>query len=252
MKNPIILTLVLSFALFSCKKKPEPVVPEPVGSVTVNMKHVVDNMDLVLNSSYKTPHGDTIRITKFIYYISNIELVRTDNTTHKVPESYHLVDHSKPATVAIRLDQVPAGTYSGMRYMIGVDSTRNVSGAQSGDLDQAKGMFWSWSTGYIFLKLEGTSNQSGAVNKGVTYHIGGHKGVNKAQRSGVIEFGSTAISVTDGSSSSVNLKVDVNEIFDSPNTLDFSQDYYIMSAGANAKKIADNYADMVSLLEIKN
>jgi len=38
-----------------------------------------------------------------------------------------------------------------------VDSLANVSGAMSNDLDATKGMYWSWQSGFINLKIEGKS-----------------------------------------------------------------------------------------------
>jgi hypothetical protein len=60
-----------------------------------------------------------------------------------------------------------------MEFMIGVDSARNNSGAQTGALDPTNGMFWSWSTGYIMAKFEGTSAQSPAAANALKFHIGG-------------------------------------------------------------------------------
>jgi hypothetical protein len=64
---------------------------------------------------------------------------------------------------------VPAGTYTGMYLTMGVDSARNVSGAQEGALDPANGMFWSWTSGYIMIKAEGLSPQGAGGS--FTYHL---------------------------------------------------------------------------------
>jgi hypothetical protein len=34
-----------------------------------------------------------------------------------------------------------------IKFLLGVDSLKNVSGIQTGALDPAKGMFWTWNTG---------------------------------------------------------------------------------------------------------
>ena len=60
--------------------------------------------------------------------------------------------------------------------MIGVDSARNTSGAQLGALDPANSMFWSWNSGYIFVRMEGNSPQSTQPYNKLQFHIGGFKG----------------------------------------------------------------------------
>ena len=83
---------------------------------------------------------------------------------------------TKPTAKAatLTLSDVPEGSYTEMSYVLGVDSTRNVSGAQAGALSTANGMFWSWSTGYIMLKAEGTSPNSGTGS--FSFHLGGFSG----------------------------------------------------------------------------
>ena len=102
--------------------------------------------------------------------MSNISLSNDDgSTTYEFPNSYYLVDATNAASLNIDLEDVPNGDYTKVNFMIGVDSTRNVSGAQEGALDVANGMFWSWNMGYIFMKMEGTVQDSIDFR----YHIGG-------------------------------------------------------------------------------
>ncbi|MBK9581192.1 MAG: hypothetical protein IPO48_04510 [Saprospiraceae bacterium] len=82
-----------------------------------------------------------------------------------------------------------------VELMFGVDSTRCSSGAQTGALDPAKGLFWSWSSGYIMVKAEG--NAPTAADGSFAFHLGGFKGVNKVQTTKSYNFGSTAL-VVDG------------------------------------------------------
>jgi hypothetical protein len=198
--------------------------------------------------------GDTFTISKFNYFISNIVITKNDNSTYVEPNSYHLVKHSNAASTILTLANVPVGSYKSLSFMLGIDSTRNVSGAQTGDLDPvtASDMYWSWNTGYIFVKLEGTSPKSGASDKSLTFHIGGGGGVNKAQRNFNLSFGSVTANVTTATVPLVHLSVDASELFKTPNTIDFSTSYSQMSSGPSAKKYADNYADMIKFEHVHN
>lgn len=251
------ISLILVFALVACKKdtktEPEPENPvTPTGSLKINFENVVDTMDLDFVTTYTNANGDSYTITKFNYYISNIVITKNDNSIFAEPESYHLVQASDPLSSIITLKNVPFGSYKSLTFMLGVDSTRNCSGAQTGDLAENKNMFWSWNTGYIMLKIEGSSPQSGDANKALTLHMGGYYGVNKAQRNFNLGFGSSTANVSDAITPIVHLSVDASKIFKGQTTIKFATDYFQMSANASVKKYADNYANMIEFEHVHN
>ena len=97
--------------------------------------------------------------------------MKTDNSIVTIPNTYFLVNQDEEASMAIEMDSLPLGLYKSIKFMIGVDSTRNVSGSQTGALDPANGMFWTWNSGYIFLKMEGTSPVIPNTGHNFTFHI---------------------------------------------------------------------------------
>ncbi len=243
---PLFLGLVL--AAISCKKDdpapdPEPQPPAPTRTVSLQFKHIVDTSDLVFGALNYNPANQEYRVNKFIYYISNVVLIRTDNSSYVVPESYYLVDHANPASLKIDLS-VPQSTYKAVSFMLGVDSARNTSGVQKGALDQGNKMFWTWNTGYIFLKLEGSSPSSGDPAKELTLHIGGFKGANKTQRTYSFNLGND--DPAPDKNITLGFVTNVNELFRTPQNTDFASTFHIMTAGSSANAIADNYADMFS------
>src|SRR5207342_386143 len=154
--------------------------------------------------------GASITVTKFNYYISNVVFMTKAGGAFVQPESYFVVRH--PDKRKLIVSSVPSGTYTAIRFVIGVDSTRNCSGAQTGGLDLgATGdMYWSWNTGYIFMTFEGHSPQSGSSAKTITYHVGGFKGADKAQRNVEITLGDTPLIINDNAAL-VKLRADVNK-----------------------------------------
>ena len=245
--------------LSACKKKdtvtdpPASNEPTPAANakVIVSMNYTFGNDNFALQQWYKTENGDSLRIRKFVYYLSNIVLVKADGTRYTEPNSYHLLTFSNTSTPSFTLSDVPEGEYTKLEALIGVDSLRNCSGSQTGDLDQAKGMFWTWNSGYIFSKLEGTSPKSPG-NFDVTYHIGGFKGVNKTQRSISLPIGATALKASVTSAAQLLLKTDVAEVFKNPAKINVANTYYVMNEGAAAASIADNYKDMISVKGVVN
>lgn len=118
---------------------------------------------------------DSLNFSVFQHYLSNVKLHGVDGSVWEDTESYYLLDASDASTLNIEFTGVPAGEYDRIEFTLGIDSLRNVSGVQSGALDPANNMFWSWNTGYIMLKAEGAS-QGGMF----AYHLGGFSGPNSA------------------------------------------------------------------------
>lgn len=249
----LILPLFSVLVLFSCSKKDDPVAPtqggtQPVGEGAVKLEFFnnVGGSALNLNNQwYKNEHGDSFKVSKFNYYISNIKLNGT-NEAYVEKESYHLLQQDSASSLAFDLTSVSAGTYTSITFTIGVDSLRNVSGAQKGALDPTNGMFWSWNTGYIMLKLEGTSPKSNITDHQIIFHAGGFSGVNSVVRTMTLTFPNPII-VTMSGVNHIHLTADVLSLFKSPNVIDFASLPVMNTPGADAKKIADNYANMFTV-----
>lgn len=252
----LLLLLITSPGLNSCKKdktEPEPLPETNPVSLQIEFEGMVGDSALVLSTkTYTNAAGNTFNVTLYRYYISNIKLTKTDNTVWTEADSYHLIDYSKPASTILDLYNVPGGSYKSITFTIGVDSARNVSGAQTGALDPANDMFWSWNSGYIMAKFEGTSPQSTASANNLKFHVGGFSGVNNTIKTISLSFGAQTADVTNSTIPKVHLSNNLLEWFESPATIDFSTINIIHMPGTAAKTIADNYADMFTFEHIHN
>src|SRR5690349_15893494 len=146
--------LLLCLLSAACRKDPDPVpAPQPAAPELVfDFAAVVQGQGkLIKDSVYDNHVGDKFSAGVFKYYISNISLVRADHLVFTEPESYHLISHFE-GKERFTVKNIPKGDYVAVRFTIGVDSARNVSGAQTGDLDVSNNMFWDWDTGYLFYK----------------------------------------------------------------------------------------------------
>ncbi|TGE25312.1 hypothetical protein E5K00_09015 [Hymenobacter aquaticus] len=236
------LTLaVAAVSLTSCKKDKD--VAPAVGELDIEMDHVVGSSSLVLNATtpnYTTPSGDHFSVTTLRYYVSNIRLRKSDGTEYVQPESYYLVDAARSDSKTLVLKNVPTGDYTGITFTIGVDAARNTSGVQQGALAPSD-MFWGWTTGYVFLKLEGKSPE--APSGGFAYHVGGFEGTNSALRtvSPALPTGVNILVRTDHTPE-VHMKVDALKILTGPTTVRFATFEAPHMPGPAAAKLADNYA----------
>lgn len=253
----LFIALLVMFS--SCKPDdkndtPNPTNNTPTGNVTVKVNHTFGAAAFDFTSTFKNPSDNTEDMTfsSIQYILSNFELQTTDGTWVPVPESYYYINGKQSQSLSFTLKDVKIQDYKAVRFLIGVDSTRNVSGAQTGGLDPATGMFWSWNTGYIFFKVEGDCPQLttpfGSSN--FVYHIGGFNGQYNALVWAEASFGSKTLSVKSGSNTLL-LKADVEEVFKKPIAFELTNTPQITLNGPEAVAFALNYADMFSVTDIE-
>ena len=215
-------------------------------SISLEFEHVwgSDAVSVPHTGHFVTNSGEHIMFSKLQYYISNIELIENDGDLWAEDYSYHLLELGDDNTLHIDLDNVPVGDYTGIRYMIGVDSTSNVSGPQTGALDPANNMFWSWSNGYIFLKAEGMEHMS---STNFTYHIGGFRNANStnAIQEMSFDFAPMMAEVKPNANPVIHHVVDVQKFFDgSGMNLQVANQAMVHMPGAMAVNISRNYREM--------
>lgn len=245
------LRVALLLLLSGCTPDPSldpPLPPAPAPpstTLTVHIHHHVDGQPLVLNQSwYKNENGDDYQVSEYKYYISHLELIAEDGHRFAEPEVYHLVDEARPGSRTISFGPVPPKRYHQLRLLIGVDSLRNVSGAQTGALDPLHGMFWTWNTGYIMAAFAGTSPQAGPIPQNLSFHIGGFSGPHSALRWVTLDLD---LELEPGQAHRLDLYNNLNEWFRGAHLIDFSQFSSLSAPGFGASMMADNYATMFSL-----
>ncbi|MES2680474.1 MAG: MbnP family protein [Bacteroidota bacterium] len=248
----LILSLCTSFLFFSCKKDEkveDPVVPPTSApAVAMSFEALMNGKVLKPNVWYVNFYADSFTVRRFNYYISNVKLKRMDGFVFSEPESYHVNKHID-LKEAFTINNVPEGTYTGIEFIIGVDSARNVSGAQTGDLSVEEQMFWEWNSGYIFFKLEGDCRTGDPNKEDFAIHVGGFTGKNNALQKCTFTLADPIVA-KNGKKSSVFYQVLMEEIFKNPADLDIET----ISNGGNAalKSVSDNYRDMFKIARVQN
>lgn len=214
-------------------------------TVEVNFQHVYNNKPIQFDTVlYSNGLNQNFTLSKFKYYISNIRLVPMQ-TQRKKGQNIYLIEEADDHSKKMILEAKKNIQYSGVEFSIGVDSTLNCSGAQSGALDPINGMFWTWNNGYIFLKLEGKSPSASSTGKILEYHIGGYKSPSNNNRMVYLPF-KEPLFVDQLKVSPLIIKVELAEFFINPVNLNFEKMPTVTDL-ANATLIADNYKDMFSV-----
>nr|WP_293838311.1 MbnP family protein [uncultured Arsenicibacter sp.] len=256
-----LIGIVSTMLLWGCQHDPE---TAPTGRMRVTFDNVVGDKDLVLNSgTYTNGSKETFSVSLFNYYVSNIKLLKADGTSFTVPQdsSYFLIRESQPATQTISVGQIPYGEYTGMEFMVGVDSLRNTMDVskRTGVLDPAGGhsggMYWDWNSGYIFLKLEGSSPQAVETAGTFMYHIGLFGGYQAKTLNNLrtvrVSFNTNKAVVGQSLTPAVQLRTDVATIFDGPTKISIAQHPDVMVSDFSAI-IANNYSQMFRFVNLQS
>lgn len=228
-----------------------PAGPGPVPSLQLSFTHMMGQQPLVRNRvTYTNASGETFTISRFRYFLSNFSLETASGSMVTLPPAYFLVDDAIDSSKNIRLDSIPAGTYKSIRFMIGVDSIRNVSGVQSGALAVETGMFWTWNSGYIMAQIEGHSPVVNTPMQEFLFHCGGYK-----SKDGVLKYITLPLPepliIPAAHQPQINLTANVEKWF-LPDTVSFKKITVIMAPGVKARQVAGNYQHMFNITRISN
>jgi hypothetical protein len=115
-------------------------------------------------------------ISTLKFYISDIKVHYTDKTEYSLVKYAYLINILDSLHNHFSLDINSNRDLDFVSFNLGIDSTINVSGAMEGDLDPMNNMYWTWQSGYINIKFEGS------IDDGVQreYHLGGYAYPNNA------------------------------------------------------------------------
>lgn len=203
-------------------------------SLSLSFHFKFKGQPLELAKSYITGQHDTLALHTVRFYISDITIQYQDHSTSNFSEG-HLVDFQVPASQKINLPIATKKAIKSIAFSIGLDSLANISGALSGDLDPAKGMYWAWQSGYINMKIEGKSSSCNTRKNQFQFHIGGYLKPNNALRT---------VTLFPQRNGSITISADLAAFFAD---VSLSEINSIMIPGKRAMQLADSSVKMFSV-----
>lgn len=188
---------------------------------------------------YPNPGGDgEFTVRDFQFFVSNVRLVG-EGAEFAESESYHLARFdSDDGSYVIELDSVPRETFTQLRLGIGVDSVANGTIMSIGDLDPNGRMAWSWDVGYKFVLFEG-GLQLADGRIPLVYHVGFDENY--------AEVTIPLAAASYGDEGVIDLCADVLRLFTGASTVDMSELSDVKFDRGDARVLANNYAEMVSV-----
>lgn len=216
------LTLATVLIWGGCKG---PEGPEPERSATLDLGFSPQSSGLAFfpEEVYENHDGQRFMLERFRFLISDLRLVDKDGVEDTLVD-YALVDFTSsslrtPDTLIngatnMELEIVP-GTYETLKFNIGVPAERNNGNPaefpEDHPLSIRQGLHWTWSSGYIFLQIDGrldtTINDEGELEQAFIYHAGTNDLIRP------MEFSLNDLVLDEDGMAEYRLEVDVNRTF---------------------------------------
>ncbi|MEI8054034.1 MAG: MbnP family protein [Bacteroidota bacterium] len=196
---------------------------------TIDNKNVKLDEDIIIDSAqhYK------INITKLKFYVSHLSLYKDEQLVWQDNELAHLMDAENEMNIKFTIKKNI--DFNKIKFGLGIDSITNVSGALDGDLDPLKGMYWTWQSGYVNFKMEGTSTAIRSESQRFEYHLGGYSAENNTYNT---------IDLIVGNSEAINIAINFHKFLSDFNVVTHLN---VMSPGKVAVDLSKILASCFSI-----
>lgn len=184
---------------------------------------------------YVTESKDSITFETIKFYLSHLQFFQEEELVGTLEKKHLLIDLENPASLVI--PDLPDKKFNKIRFKLGVDSLTSVSGAFGEDLDPTNGMYWTWQSGYIHVKLEGVADNCPARNHAFQFHLGGYQ----APFNSIQEL---ELPILDGQK--IQLEVSLNKFL---SQINLEEQFQVMSPNAQAVEIAEQVSSIFSIVE---
>ncbi len=237
----IALSLFVALAIVSCKKSDDDATPQNV-TVDFNFTHNWDG-DAIENADfdviqYTNAHGETLSLSKLVYLISDVTFTNANGEVFDAGD-YTLIDVKEGELTFTPEIEIPEGTYT-VSFTFGFDDEDNNMNHQ--DLNSADG---GWNVplilggGYHYMRMEGKYLSAASPNE-VNYQYHTIRAVDRDAQGTIITLTDTSFvvnlgQVTIGSTTNIEVKMNVAEWFKNPNTWDLTQLYQMLMPNYDAQ-----------------
>ncbi|EDM44349.1 hypothetical protein SCB49_04950 [unidentified eubacterium SCB49] len=231
------------------------------GDLVLKFDNGVGDQDFIFGTEYSKSNNETYKLETVKYIISNVRFTDEDGNVFEYPTDDNIFivneeDGNNAGEIFITLDDVDAADYVSVTYGIGVDQERYQLGAegQGEFLEEAseEGMMWNWSTGYRFVRLDGTYTDATVTDEALNIHMGSVGTSLDNYRETTLLLPNSA-RVREDSTPEVHIKADLAKIFDGVTSVNFADGYaQVHTSTETTPVIADNMQAMFSVDHVHN
>jgi hypothetical protein len=171
--------------------------------------------------------NDSLQVNRCAMYLSGLQFFANGKP---------LLTAEKPILInfcngAFTRNQVPENADS-VAFLVGIDSLIQSAGALGGDLDPVHGMYWTWQSGYIHVKVETRTSKLEGESHSIICHLGGYSAPFNSNRQTGFRL-----------NSQMHHTINLDQFLGSES---FSQVRKIMSPSLTANKLSDAFIDSIN------
>ena len=172
-------------------------------------------------------NSDSLQVNRCAVYLSGLQFFANGKPL-SAAEKPILINFCNGAFTR---NQVPENADS-VAFLVGIDSLIQSAGAMGGDLDPVHGMYWTWQSGYIHVKVEARTSQLEGESHSIVCHLGGYSAPFNSNRQAGFRL-----------NSQMHHTINLDQFLGSES---FSQVRKIMSPSLLATKLSDDFIDSIN------
>ena len=228
--------------MFACTK------PKGYGNLNVNIGYSINGKILITDSlCYHNEAGNEFMITEIQWFISRLEFQNEQGQWIASDKTFY-IDTNIPESQTLRIDSLPLGKYTKLRFTFGLDESDNRSGRFS-DPPEAN-MFWPepLGGGYHYMKLNGKFVNADDQLAPLNIHLGFCQQPNHFTVELPID-----LTIAENAENQLDLVMVIDNWFRSPNLIDFNEwGSAIMQNQAAQQALKENGNDVFVTQNAKN
>ncbi len=231
-KYTLIISLIITVITITscCTGNPEPEYPS--GKLEIEFTHNIDGLPIIYDSMmYVNEAGNRYLVSEIQYFVSDVTLHKSDGSTLLLDawEDIHYIDTDiQETSIYAFKDEISPGDFNRISFTFGINEEKNNSLMF---VNPPKSfMFWpeNLGGGYHYLKLNGkwineieqVSPYNFHLGIGQIYHSFPDSITGFVQNYFTVELPERAIKITDNETTTLQIVMNVENWFRSPNTYD--------------------------------
>ncbi|MCC6599750.1 MAG: hypothetical protein IT223_03645 [Crocinitomicaceae bacterium] len=234
------------------KKKDEDKTPgKTTGKVKIVFTPMYHDQPFVAGAVYHDNMGHRIRVDNLLCYFSLVNILPVSGNAVLAKDIY-LANFSMGNTIEV---DAPHGSYDGLSFNIGIlpEYNKNVDpttypNSHPLSVQGSQGLFWTWNTGYMFLKYDGKADLDGVEGNPLLSPFAFHVGDDPFLVP--LSFSFPTLQVNAGDEKQIKIIIRVDKIIDGENDqINIETDNLTHTGGntALAERVMTNFANSISV-----
>lgn len=243
--STLAVLMIFVLTLQACKEDDNPKPTE--SSILFKFDHYIDGDPVTFNQiKYTNAFGNEYSVETLKYFISNIRLTEDDGTEILVDGEYYVDATDESTTQPLNGVDIPVGDYTSVSFVFGLNEDNNIAGRFPNPPENNMEWPQALGTGYHYMKLEGKIDSTGTIN-----NFQAHTGPTNGNQNYIDVTLPESSFTADGSTMLLKIRMNINNWWKNPNTLDLNTVTGIMGNQEMQLRLKANGEDVFSFAGVE-